>query len=219
MKKFAVIGATGYVGSAVVKELASRGHQVIALARNTDKVQKADNIQPVATDVESPDLMKQLENVDGVISAFNAGWQNPNLAADFTRGSQAIINAAKNANVPYLLVVGGAGSLYVAPNLQLIDTPEFPKEIFDGANAARNLLNDLKDRRDVNWAFISPPALLGVTGGFSEVRTGEYRLGADELLMNGDVPAGISVADLAIAIADDVENQGHLFQRFTVAQK
>lgn len=219
MKKFAVIGATGYVGSAVVKELASRGHQVIALARNTDKVQKADNIQPVATDVESPDLVKQLENVDGVISAFNAGWQNPNLAADFTRGSQAIINAAKNANVPYLLVVGGAGSLYVAPNLQLIDTPEFPKEIFDGANAARNLLNDLKDRRDVNWAFISPPALLGVTGGFSEVRTGEYRLGADDLLMNGDVPAGISVADLAIAIADDVENQGHLFQRFTVAQK
>lgn len=219
MKKFAVIGATGYVGSAVVKELASRGHQVIALARNTDKVQKADNIQPVATDVESPDLVKQLESVDGVISAFNAGWQNPNLATDFTRGSQAIINAAKNANVPYLLVVGGAGSLYVAPNLQLIDTPEFPKEIFDGANAARNLLNDLKDRRDVNWAFISPPALLGVTGGFSEVRTGEYRLGADELLMNGDVPAGISVADLAIAIADDVENQGHLFQRFTVAQK
>lgn len=219
MKKFAVIGATGYVGSAVVKELASRGHQVIALARNTDKVQKADNIQAVAIHVESPDLVKQLENVDGVISAFNAGWQNPNLAADFTRGSQAIINAAKNANVPYLLVVGGAGSLYVAPNLQLIDTPEFPKEIFDGANAARNLLNDLKDRRDVNWAFISPPALLGVTGGFSEVRTGEYRLGADELLMNGDVPAGISVADLAIAIADDVENQGHLFQRFTVAQK
>lgn len=219
MKKFAVIGATGYVGSAVVKELASRGHQVIALARNTDKVQKADNIQAVAIHVESPNLVKQLENVDGVISAFNAGWQNPNLAADFTRGSQAIINAAKNANVPYLLVVGGAGSLYVAPNLQLIDTPEFPKEIFDGANAARNLLNDLKDRRDVNWAFISPPALLGVTGGFSEVRTGEYRLGADELLMNGDVPAGISVADLAIAIADDVENQGHLFQRFTVAQK
>lgn len=219
MKKFAVIGATGYVGSAVVKELASRGHQVIALARNTDKVQKADNIQAVAIHVESPDLVKQLENVDGVISAFNAGWQNPNLAADFTRGSQVIINAAKNANVPYLLVVGGAGSLYVAPNLQLIDTPEFPKEIFDGANAARNLLNDLKDRRDVNWAFISPPALLGVTGGFSEVRTGEYRLGADELLMNGDVPAGISVADLAIAIADDVENQGHLFQRFTVAQK
>lgn len=115
--------------------------------------------------------------------------------------------------------MGGAGSLFVAPNVQLIDTPAFPKEIFDGANAARNLLTDLQDRRDVNWAFISPPALLGVTGGYSEERTGEYRLGDDNLLMNGDVPAGISVADLAIAISDDVENQAHLHKRFTVASK
>lgn len=219
MKKIAVIGATGYVGAAVVNELAQRGHQVIALARNIDKVQQADNIQAIAADVESADFTKHLQNVDAVVSAFNAGWTNPNLGADFTRGSNAIVQAAQNANVPYLLIVGGAGSLYVAPNVQLIDTPEFPKEIFDGANAARHLLNDLQDRRDVNWAFISPPALLGVTGGFSEEKTGSYRLGQNELLMDGDAPAGISVADLAIAIADDVENQGHLFQRFTVAQK
>lgn len=219
MKKFAVIGATGYVGSAVVKELASRGHQVIAFARNTDKVQKADNIQAISIDVESTDFAKQLENVDAVVSAFNAGWSNPNIGVDFTRGANAIVENAKTANVPYLLVVGGAGSLFVAPNLQLIDTPEFPKEIYDGANAARNLLNDLKDRRDVNWAFISPPAMLGADAGFSEERTGKYRLGSDDLLMNGDVPAGISVADLAIAISDDVENKGHLFKRFTVAQK
>lgn len=217
MKKFAVIGATGYVGSAVVKELASRGHQVTAFARTIDKVQKADNIHAIAIDVESDEFFKALQGFDAVVSAFNAGWTNPNIGTDFTRGANAIIQSAKSASVAYLLVVGGAGSLFLVPNLQVVDTPEFPKEIYDGANAARNLLKDLQGRTDVNWSFISPPARLGASGGFSEERTGNYRFGKDDLLMAGDVPAGISVADLAIAIADDVENKAHLHQRFTVA--
>lgn len=217
--KIAVIGATGYVGKAVVAELAARNHQVVALARSADKVQQADNIQAVAVDVNSPELGEQLKGVDAVVSAFNPGWSNPNIGADFTQGANAIVEAAKAAAVPYLLVVGGAGSLYVAPGVQLIDTPDFPKEIFDGADAARKLLQDLQARKDVNWAFVSPPALLGADGGFSEERTGAYRLGGDDLLMAGNEPAGISVADLAIAIADDAEQKAHLHQRFTVAAK
>ena len=86
-----------------------------------------------------------------------------------------------------------------------------------GANAARHLLAELLPRRDVNWSFVSPPARLGATGGFSEEKTGKYRLGKDDLLMEGEIPAGISVTDLAVAIADDVENKAHLFERFTVA--
>lgn len=215
--KIAVIGATGYVGRAVVAELAARGHQVVALARQVEQVAAAENVSAVAADIHSADFVQQLQGVDGVVSAFNPGWSNPNIGADYTRGAAAIVEAAKAAQVPYLLVVGGAGSLYVAPDLQVIDTPDFPREIYDGANAARHLLADLKQRDDVNWAFVSPPARLGADGGFSEERTGTYRLGKDDLLMDGELPAGISVADLAVAIADDVEQRAHLHQRFTVA--
>lgn len=215
--KIAVIGATGYVGDAVVRELAARGHDVTAFARNTGKVFAAPNVRAVAADVKDAAFAAQLAGFDAVISAYNPGWTNPNIGRDFKDGYAAILTAAKTANVPYLLVVGGAGSLYVAPGVQLIDTPEFPQEIYDGANAARELLRDLQARDDVNWAMVSPPARLGEEAGFSEERRGTYRLGKDDLLLDGDAPAGISVADLAIAIADDVEQKAHLRQRFTVA--
>lgn len=215
--KFAVIGATGYVGNAVVQELAARGHDVTAFARNTGKVFAAPNVRAVAADVTAAGFVEQLAGFDAVVSAFNPGWTNPNIGRDFRDGYAAILAAAKSAGVPYLLIVGGAGSLYIAPGVQVIDTPDFPKEIYDGANAARELLTELRGRNDLNWAFISPPICLGADGGHSEDRTGKYRLGGDDALMDGDAPAGISVADLAIAIADDVAQKAHLHQRFTVA--
>ena len=215
--KFAVIGATGYVGNAVVQELAARGHDVTAFARNTGKVFAAPNVRAVAADVTAAGFVEQLAGFDAVVSAFNPGWTNPNIGRDFRDGYAAILAAAKSAGVPYLLIVGGAGSLYIAPGVQVIDTPDFPKEIYDGANAARDLLAELRGRNDLNWAFISPPICLGADGGHSEDRTGKYRLGGDDALMDGDAPAGISVADLAIAIADDVAQKAHLHQRFTVA--
>ena len=203
--KYAVIGGTGYVGDAVVRELAARGHNITAFARNPAKVLAAANVRAVAADVTAADFAAQLAGFDAVVSAFNPGWTNPHIARDFRAGYAAILAAAKAAQVPYLLAVGGAGSLYVAPGVQLIDTPAFPQEIYDGANAARELLRDLQARDDLNWSLISPPARLGAEAGFSEERTGKYRLGQDDLLMDGDAPAGISVADLAVAIADDVE--------------
>ena len=214
---FAVIGATGYVGNAVVRELAARGHNITAFARNPAKILAAANVRAVAADVTAADFAAQLAGFDAVVSAFNPGWTNPHIGRDFRDGYAAILAAAKSAGVPYLLIVGGAGSLYIAPGVQVIDTPDFPKEIYDGANAARDLLTELRGRNDLNWAFISPPICLGAEAGFSEERTGKYRLGQDDLLMDGDAPAGISVADLAVAIADDVEQKAHLRQRFTVA--
>jgi len=215
--KFAVIGATGYVGNAVVQELAARGHDVTAFARNTGKVFAAPNARARGAPVTRAGFAEQLAGFDAVVSAFNPGWTNPDIGRDFRDGYAAILAAAKSAGVPYLLIVGGAGSLYIAPGVQVIDTPDFPKEIYDGANAARDLLTELRGRDDLNWAFISPPICLGADGGHSEERTGKYRLGQDDALMDGDAPAGISVADLAIAIADDVAQKAHLHQRVTVA--
>ncbi|WGE35185.1 MULTISPECIES: NAD(P)-dependent oxidoreductase [Actinobacillus] len=215
--KIAVIGATGLVGNATVQELASRGHEVVGFARNVEKVFKAENVQAVQADVNAEDFAEKLAGFDAVVSAFNGGWTNPNLAEDTERGSASILNAAKVANVPYLLVIGGAGSLYVAPDLQLVDTPNFPPEVFPAANVVRNLLTELKGRRDINWAFLSPAAMFAVNP-LSFEKTGKYRLGKDDVLLNGDgSPADITVPDLAVAIADDVEQKAHLFSRFTVA--
>lgn len=216
--KIAVIGATGLVGNAAVQELASRGHDVTAFARSTEKAFQAPNVAAVAADVNAPDFTAQLKGFDAVVSAFNPSWDNPNLAADFTRGADNIVAAAQAAEVPYLLVIGGAGSLNIAPGVQLVDTPDFPADIYPGANAARELLNRLRARRDVNWAFLSPAAMFAVNPVKFE-KTGRYRTGADDVLLNADgSPADIALPDLAAAIADDAENRAHLFERFTVAE-
>lgn len=168
--------------------------------------------------MNDPEFAQVLEGCDAVISAFNAGWDNPNLHDDFLKGYDSILKASKKAQVPYLLVVGGAESLYVKPGLQLIDTPEFPESVYDGADAARKLLDNLKERKDVNWAFVSPPAVFTVKPVRYE-RTGKYRLGKDEVQVdkNGE-PADITAPDLAVALVDDVEKKAHLFERFTVAE-
>lgn len=213
----AVIGATGYVGDAVVRELAARGHNITAFARNPAKVLAAANVRAVVADVTAADFAAQLAGFDAVISAFNPGWTNPHIGRDFRAGYAAILAAAQSADVPYLLVVGGAGNLYVAPGVRLIDTPQFPQEILDVGKAERDLLHDLLAADGLNWAMICPPACFSPENSAALPRMGRYRLGDETLLMDGDKPANISRADIAVAIADDVEQKAHLRQCFTVA--
>ena len=152
------------------------------------------------------------------MSAFNPGWNEPGLYDQFLRGSSAIESGVQASGVKRLLVVGGAGSLFVAPGVQLVDTPDFaskvPANIITGAKAARDALTALRGNTALEWTFLSPPALLA-----AGERTGDYRIGGEELLMVGDHPAGISVADLAVAIVDEIEKPRHLRSRFTVATK
>lgn len=210
----ALIGATGFVGAPVLAELLARGHRVTALARTPSKIAPQPGLSVVAADaLDAAQVAQAVAGHDAVISAYNPGWSEPQIHDLFLQGSQAILDGVKQAGVPRLLVVGGAGSLYAAPGLQLVDTPEFPAAYKQGALAARELLNRLKTETALDWSFISPPIALA-----PGERTGHYRLGADDLLPGqGDQPAGISVPDLAVAIVDEIEQPRHAQRRFTVA--
>lgn len=211
--KIALIGATGYTGTPLLQEALGRGHQVTALVRHPQKLNAHPQLTAVQADVhDSATLAQQLHGHDAVISAFNPGWGIVDIREQFVAGSRSIIAASKQAGVKRLLVVGGAGSLYIAPGVQLIDTPEFPAEYKEGAEGARQALNLLREDPELEWTFLSPAALL-VPGP----RTGKFRLGRDELLMNGEEPGSISVADLAVAMLDEVEQPQHVRQRFTLA--
>lgn len=212
--KIALIGATGFVGAPVLAELLARGHQVSALARTPSKIAPQPGLSVLAADaLDAAQVAQAVAGHDAVISAYNPGWGEAQIHDLFLQGSQAILDGAKQAGVKRVLVVGGAGSLFVAPGLQLVDTPEFPAAYKQGALAARELLNRLKTESALDWSFVSPPIALA-----PGARTGQYRLGADELLPGqGDQPAGISVPDLAVAIVDEIEQPRHVQRRFTVA--
>jgi hypothetical protein len=211
--KLALIGATGYVGAALLEEALSRGHQVTALVRNPQKLPQHPLLTAVQADVHDvATLSNQLRGHDAVLSAFNPGWGSADIREQYIAGSRAIVAATKAAGVARLLVVGGAGSLYVAPGLQLIDTPNFPAEYKEGAEGARQLLNQLREEQQLQWTFLCPAALLQ-----PGPRTGHFRLGGEQLLMNGDAPGQISVADLAVALLDETEQPQYIRQRFTVA--
>ncbi len=211
--RLALIGASGYVGAPLLQEALDRGHQVTALVRHPEKLPAHANLVAVRADVhDSAALAEQLRGHDAVLSAFNPGWGVADIREQFIAGSRAIVAASKQAGVRRLLLVGGAGSLYVAPGLQLIDTPDFPAEYKEGAEGARQVLNMLRDEQELEWTFLSPAALL-VPGP----RTGKFRLGRDELLMNGNESGSISTADLAVALIDETEKPQHIRQRFTLA--
>ncbi|WP_281298444.1 NAD(P)-dependent oxidoreductase [Flavobacterium limnophilum] len=213
--KIAIIGATGFVGSSILNELASRNHEITAIARNPKKDEKP-NINWQKADVNNiEELSKILAGNDIVVSAYNPGWTNPNIYNDSISGAKAIQEAVKKSGVKRFITIGGAGSLYIAPNLQLIDTPEFPKEIFDGANAARDYLNIIKEEKDLDWAFFSPA--IEMHQGTKTGRTGKYRLGLENPIFNDEQRSILSVEDLAVVIADEVETPKHHQVRFTAA--
>jgi putative NADH-flavin reductase len=213
--KVAVIGSTGYVGSHLVKELANRNYDVIALARHSENTPAKEKVTRLSVDInDHSQLVTALSGVDVVVSAFNAGWTNPNLYDDFTKGASAIQQAVKDAGIDRFIVIGGAGSLLIDGN-RLVDSPDFPKEIKPGALAAADYLDTIRKEDQLNWTMFSPAIEMNSHAGGE--RTGKYRTALDTPVFDQDGRSRLSVEDLAVAIADEIENKQFINKRFTAA--
>ncbi len=213
--KVALIGASGFVGKAVLNELLQKGHKVTAIARDAKNLTPQDNLTISTVDATDNDALADVvEGNDVVISAFNAGWTNPNLYNDFLNGAKAIQAGVKKSGVKRLLVVGGAGSLFI-DGKQVVDSPEFPADYKAGASAARDYLNEIKKETELDWVFISPA--LEMHPGTSGIRKGAYRTGLDNPVFDDAGRSVISVEDIAVAIVDEIEERKFSRQRFTAA--
>ena len=201
MAHVALIGASGRAGSAILKELSDRGHKVTAIARNPEKIATLPNVTAKQGDVfDKNGLIALLKGHDAVISAVHFS------ASD----AKTLIEAARASGAKRYLVVGGAGSLEIAPGKRLVDQPDFPAGYKPEALKGAEFLGLLKGETQLDWTFLSPSALF-VPGE----RTGKFRLGKDALLSN-DKGSSISFADYAIAMVDEIEKPAHSRQRFTV---
>ncbi|MEH2526488.1 MULTISPECIES: NAD(P)-dependent oxidoreductase [unclassified Bradyrhizobium] len=200
--KIAVIGASGNAGSRITAELARRGHAVTAIARHPEKIAGEANVTPAKGDVmDQAGLARLLAGHDAAISSVHF------LASDPAK----LIGAAKESKVGRYLVVGGAGSLEVAPGVRLVTTPGFPVAYKAEAEKGAAFLDLLRAEKELNWTFLSPSALF-VAGE----RTGKFRLGTEQLLTATDGKSSISFEDFAVALADEIERPAHIRQRFTV---
>lgn len=208
----ALIGATGFIGSGLLAEALARGHRVTALVSRPEKLAAQDNLVALGTDVlDTARLAQQLSGADAVISAFS-GHAQEDVRGYYGRGIESILAAVKQAGVPRVLVVGGAGSLEVAPGLQLVDTPEFPAEWKGSALGARDTLERLRREPDLDWTLLSPAAKIE-----PGERTGRFRIGGDQLLTDEAGNSRISVQDYAVAMLDELERPAHSRRRFSVA--
>lgn len=214
MKKIVIIGATGYVGSAILKEALGRGHQVKAIVRDPSKLTLIHpHLKVVGGSVTDTDfLSRELAKSDAVISAFNPGWSNPNIYEETLQGYGSILCAVRNSGVHRFLMVGGAGSLSVAPGRQLMDEPDVPKKLLPGIRGMAKVYTDLLlPEKSVDWVFLSPAANMA-----PGERTGKFRLGKDELIVDESGDSNISVEDFAVAMIDELEQEKHHQERFTL---
>ena len=214
MAKVVLIGATGFVGSAILNELVECGHEVTAVVRNVEKLPKNALVKPVKEDVGNEDaIAKLLEGKDAVISAYNPGWTNPNIAQETIVNYRHILAAAKKSGIGRLLIVGGAGTLFCAPGVRILETGVLPNEIMNGVVALGYVyLNMLSNEKELDWVFFSPAGTFDEKGE----RTGKFRLGKDDLVVDAEGNSHISVQDYAIAMVDELEKPAHHKERFTI---
>jgi putative NADH-flavin reductase len=200
--KIAIIGAAGNAGQRVVREALSRGHTVTAIGPTPDKLQDLGAVTAKTGDITQPDdLAAKLAGHEVVVSAVRFVRYDP----------ETLLTAVKQAGVPRLVVVGGAGSLRSPAGTFVADGPNFPEAAKPEAAAGAKVLERLRAEPSLDWTFLSPSAVF--TAG---ERTGTFRLGTDDLLVSAEGKSHISFEDYAIALLDEVETPRHSRQRFTV---
>lgn len=214
MKNVALIGASGFVGNAILHELLTRGHKVTAIVRNPQKIDVENpNLAVIKADVsDTNELISACKGKDAVISAYNPGWTNPHIYEETLRNYPFILDAVKQSGVKRLLCVGGAGTLFCAPGLRVVDSGVIPEAIMGGVKSLGEFyLNTLMNEKDIDWIFFSPAGTLE-----PGQRTGKFRLGKDDLIVDENGNSHISVEDYAVAMIDELENPKHHYERFTI---
>lgn len=214
MKNVVLIGASGFVGTALLNELLNRGHRVTAVVRNPEKIAVGNhNLTVIKADVSEVNVIVDVcKGKDAVISAYNPGWVNPDIYEETLKNYPLILKAVKQSGVRRLLCVGGAGTLFCAPGLRVVDAGVIPEEIMGGVKSLGEFyLNTLCNENEIDWVFFSPAGTLE-----PGQRTGLFRLGKDDLIVDESGNSHISVEDYAMAMVDELEQENHHKERFTI---
>lgn len=214
VKKVVLIGASGFVGSALLKEALNRDFEVTAVVRHPEKINiQSENLRIKKADVSSlEEVYEVCKGTDAVLSAYNPGWNNPKIYEETIEVYLTIIDGVKKAGVNRFLMVGGAGSLFIAPGVRLMDSGEVPENLLPGVKALGDFyLNFLMKEKEVDWVFFSPAADMR-----PGVRSGRYRLGKDDMIVDIVGNSHISVEDYAAAMIDELEYPKHHQERFTI---
>ena len=214
MKNVVLIGASGFVGTAILEELLNRGYCVTAVVRNPEKMKiRNANLSVVKADVSDVNtLVAVCKGKDAVISAYNPGWANPDIYEETLKNYPLILEAVRKSGVKRLLCGGGAGTLFCAPGIRVVDSGAIPAEIMGGAKSLGEFyLNTLCNEKEIDWVFFSPAGSLE-----PGKRTGKFRLGKDDLIVDETGKSHISVGDYAMAMVDELEQANHHRERFTI---
>ena len=210
--KVAILGATGRGGKRMIAEAVSRGHTVTAISRSAADQPAQKNVKAVNCDIaDTKALTEAIRGHDAVIATWRPKPGSGDAWASIKNGFNSLLTAMRAAGVKRVMVMGGAGSLEYSPGVLNIDRPDFPEAWKDGSRAGTQQLDMLREVKDLEWTYLSPAHEI-----FEGERTGKFRLGGDQLVMDKDGNSKISFEDYAVAMIDELEKPKHTGRRFTL---